>query len=104
MVEVPQKEIIETNENFIESYATAAAVNLLNDGSIAIEFLKPEVSLVITPEGRVGYEGKYVSIARVIMSRETAKRLLTDLYNLITTYESSAQPEEEEVKDAESSQ
>ena len=96
MEEPPKKEIIEVGEKFIESYATAAAVNLLNDGSIAIEFLKPEVSLVITPEGRVGYEGKYVSIARIIMSRETAKRLLTDLHNLITAYESQQQGEEHE--------
>ena len=94
MEEPPKKEIIEVGEKFIESYVTAAAVNLLNDGSIAIEFLKPEVSLVITPEGRVGYEGKYVSIARIIMSRETAKRLLTDLYNLITAYESQQKGEE----------
>jgi len=96
MPEAPQKEIIEVGDEFIESYATAAAVNLLNDGSIAIEFLKPKVSLVITPEGRVGYEGKYVSIARIIMSRETAKRLLTDLYNLITAYESQQSKEGEE--------
>ena len=91
MEEAPKKTYIELDENFVESYVTAAPVNLLNDGSIAIEFLKPQVVLVVNESGQVGYEGKFISVARIIMSQETAKRLIADLHKLITLYESQNQ-------------
>jgi len=91
MGEAPKKTPIEIDENFVESYVTAAPVNLLNDGSIAIEFLKPKVVLVVNEKGQVRYEGNFVSVARMIMSQETAKRLIADLHQLITLYESQSQ-------------
>jgi len=87
--------IVPQDERFIESYITAAPVNLLNDGSIAIEFLRPNVVLVVDEEGRVRYEGNFVSVARIIMNRETAKRLLADLTQIITLYEEQLQQKED---------
>ena len=87
--------IVPQDERFIESHITAAPVNLLNDGSIAIEFLRPNVVLVVDEEGRVRYEGNFVSVARIIMNRETAKRLLADLTQIITLYEEQLQQKED---------
>lgn len=89
--QAPQKQpvVIPRTEDFVESYVMAAPVNILNDGSIAIEFLKPDIALVVNEEGKAGYQGQFVSVGRFIMSPETARRLLNDLYNTLKLYEPS---------------
>ena len=75
-------------EEFVESYVAAAPVTIMNDGSIAIEFLKPDVVLVVNENGQTAYQGQWISVGRFIMSPQTARRLLNDLYNILKAYES----------------
>ena len=79
--------IIPKAKNFIDDYASAVQVLITNDGLIALEILKPDLNLTITEDNRTTYTGQWVSLARIIISPETARRLRDELNNVLKMYE-----------------
>ncbi|NJE08502.1 hypothetical protein E3E31_08200 [Thermococcus sp. M39] len=89
--------VIPQDEKFVETHVTAATINVLNDDSIVIEFLKPKISLVVK-DGNAQYQGYFVSVARLIMTPATAKKLLNDLDKILQLYKSKQEQGEENEK------
>lgn len=94
-IQKEQPIVIPQDEKFVETHVTAATVNVLTDDSIVIEFLKPKIDLVIK-DGNAQYQGYFLSVARLIMTPPTAKKLLHDLDRVLQLYESPEEGEENE--------
>lgn len=93
MEEAPEMNytIIPKAKNFVDDYAGAIQVLITHDGLIALEILKPDLNLTITEDNRTTYTGQWVSLARIILSPETAKRLRDELNNVLNMYETEGE-------------
>jgi len=56
-----------------------------------LEILKPDLNLTITEDNRTTYTGQWVSLARIIISPETARRLRDELNNVLKMYETGGE-------------